>query len=328
VTQFGSNPSHPPSGGFARWCWFLTGPTAGRKTEVGVALAQRIGAEIVSMDSMALYRGMDIGTAKPSPRELGAVRHHLIDVLQPHEEFSVAEYLAAASRTASDIRARGREVLFVGGTPLYLKALLRGLFQGPPADWDLRRSLQAEAKRVGPEAFHRRLAEVDPQSARWIHPNDTRRIVRALEVYAKTGLPISAYQQQFKVGVPADACRVFVLDWPKEELNVRIDRRVEQMFAAGLVEETRGLLAGPRPLSKTASQALGYREVIEHLAGKRGLEETIALVKTHTRQFAKRQRTWFRSLSECRFVPISDGVGPTEIADRIREKGTCYFSAK
>jgi tRNA dimethylallyltransferase len=293
-----------------------------------VALAQRIGAEIVSMDSMALYRGMDIGTAKPSPRELGAVRHHLIDVLQPHEEFSVAEYLAAASRTASDIRARGREVLFVGGTPLYLKALLRGLFQGPPADWDLRRSLQAEAKRVGPEAFHRRLAEVDPQSARWIHPNDTRRIVRALEVYAKTGLPISAYQQQFKVGVPADACRVFVLDWPKEELNVRIDRRVEQMFAAGLVEETRGLLAGPRPLSKTASQALGYREVIEHLAGKRGLEETIALVKTHTRQFAKRQRTWFRSLSECRFVPISDGVGPTEIADRIREKGTCYFSAK
>ena len=328
MTQFGSNPSDPPSGGFARWCWFLTGPTAGRKTEVGVALAQRIGAEIVSMDSMALYRGMDIGTAKPSPRELGAVRHHLIDVLQPHEEFSVAEYLAAASRTASDIRARGREVLFVGGTPLYLKALLRGLFQGPPADWDLRRSLQAEAKRVGPEAFHRRLAEVDPQSARWIHPNDTRRIVRALEVYAKTGLPISAYQQQFKVGVPADACRVFVLDWPKEELNVRIDRRVEQMFAAGLVEETRGLLAGPRPLSKTASQALGYREVIEHLAGKRGLEETIALVKTHTRQFAKRQRTWFRSLSECRFVPISDGVGPTEIADRIREKGTCYFSAK
>lgn len=297
--------------------WFLTGPTAGRKTEVGVALAQRLGAEIVSMDSMALYRGMDIGTAKPTPREQQMVKHHLIDILEPHEEFSVAAYLAAAERAADAIRSRGAEVLFVGGTPLYLKALLRGLFQGPPADWELRSRLEEEAARLGPEAFHQRLAEVDPQSARWIHPHDTRRIVRALEVYTKTGLPISAHQRQFAVGLPAEACRVFVLDWSKEQLGCRIDDRVERMFAAGLVEETRRLLGGPRPLSKTASQALGYREVIEHLEGRRGLEETVALVKTHTRQFAKRQRTWFRSLSECRFVAISDRVSAEEVADRV-----------
>jgi len=303
--------------GLARKAWFLTGPTAGRKTEVGVALAQRLGAEIVSMDSMALYRGMDIGTAKPTQREQGVVRHHLIDILEPHEEFSVAEYLAAAERAANDIRSRGTEVLFVGGTPLYLKALLRGLFQGPPADWELRRRLEEEATRLGPEAFHQRLGEVDPRSARWIHPNDTRRIVRALEVHAKTGLPISAHQQQFAVGLPAEACRVFVLDWPKELLAARIDERVERMFAAGLVEETRRLLGGPRPLSKTASQALGYREVIEHLQGQRGLEETIALVKIHTRQFAKRQRTWFRGLSECRFVPLSDRMSAEEVAEQV-----------
>jgi tRNA dimethylallyltransferase len=298
-------------------CWFLTGPTAGGKTEIGVELARRIGAEIVSMDSMALYRCMDIGTAKPTPRQCSVVPHHLVDVLEPHEEYSVAEYLSAAHRAVEEIRSRGREVLFVGGTPLYLKALLRGLFRGPPADWPLRRSLEEEARRQGPDVLHRRLAVVDPEAAGRLHANDTRRIVRALEVHAKTGQPISAYQQQFAIGRPAEACRVFVLDWPKEELAARIDRRVDAMFATGLVDETRRLLAGPLALSKTARQALGYREVIEHLQGQCGLEEAVALVKTHTRQFAKRQRTWFRSLSECRFVPVSGGVASAAAADQI-----------
>lgn len=302
---------------FALDCWFLTGPTAGRKTEIGVELALRLGAEIISMDSMALYRDMDIGTAKPTSRERSVVPHHLIDVLDPHEEYSVAAYLSAAQRAVEDIRARGLQVLFVGGTPLYLKALLRGMFHGPSADWPLRRSLEDEADRLGPEVLHRRLAEVDALAARRLHPNDTRRIVRALEVHVKTGQPISAHQQQFAVGLPAEACRVFVLDWPKEELARRIDHRVGQMFAAGLMDETRRLLSGPRPLSKTARQALGYREVIEHLDGQRGLEETVALVKTHTRQFAKRQRTWFRSLSECRFVPISEAIDAAAAAGQI-----------
>jgi tRNA dimethylallyltransferase len=302
-------------------CWFLTGPTASGKTSVGVELAARIGAEIVSMDSMALYRRMDIGTAKPTDCERRAVPHHLIDVLEPHEEYSLAEYLAAAEDCVDEIRSRGREVLFVGGTPLYLKGLLRGIFRGPPADWDFRRGLEDESRREGPEALHRRLAEVDPEAAQRLHPHDTRRIIRALEVYASTGRPISSLQRQFQIGRPASACRVFVLDWPRDELYARIDCRVERMFAEGLVDEVRGLVSDPRGLSRTTRQAVGYREVIEHLEGGRDLEETIALVKTHSRQFAKRQGTWFRSLSECRFVPVSGEMSPGTIAARIDAAG-------
>jgi tRNA dimethylallyltransferase len=306
---------------FAADAWFLTGPTAAGKTAVGVELARRIGAEIISMDSMALYRGMDIGTAKPTAAERAAVPHHLLDMLPPHQECSVAQYLDAAGRAAADIRSRRRVVLFVGGTPLYLKALLRGIFQGPPADWPLRRRLEDEARRHGGDWLHRRLAEVDPEAARRLHPNDTRRLIRALEVFEKTGRPISGWQRQFAVGRPADQCRVFVLDPPRAELPARIDRRVEAMFSAGLVAEVGGLLRGPRPLGKTARQAVGYREVIEHLEGRRPLPETIALVKLHTRQLAKRQGTWFRSLSECRLLPMPCPIDPAAAAQQLAAMG-------
>ena len=302
-------------------CWFLTGPTAAGKTTVGAELARRLHAEIISLDSMAVYRGMDIGTAKPTLDERRAVPHHLIDLVDPREEFSLAQYLAAAEECTGEIRARGREVLFVGGTPLYLKGLLRGIFEGPPADWALRKRLEEEARRHPPGFLHQELARVDPDAAKRLHPNDTRRLVRALEVYQKTGQPISRVQRQFAVGRPAEACRVFVLDWPREELYRRINHRVDAMFAGGLVEEVRKLLAADRPLGKTASQALGYREVIEHLRGDSDLPETIELVKTHTRQFAKRQGTWFRSLSECRYVPIGGSAAPAEVAERIVEAG-------
>jgi tRNA dimethylallyltransferase len=389
--------------------WFLTGPTAAGKSAVGVALAQRIGAEIVSLDSMALYRGMDIGTAKPTAADRGAVPHHLIDVLDPWEEYSVAQYVEAAARCAVEIAGRGRLTLFVGGTPLYLKALLRGIFEGPPADWDFRRRMADEARRHGDDWLHRRLAEVDQAAAARLHPNDVRRILRALEVFEKTGRPISELQRQFETGRPAAECRVFVLDWPRAELHARIDRRVEAMFAAGLVDEVRRLCASgplslwerantsgplslrekadmsgplslrekadvsgplslrekadmsgplslwervrvradttednppmadascdfdrphPRPLSRkresgeyclsrTALQAVGYREVIEYLEGRRSSAETIELVQCHTRQLAKRQMTWFRSLSECRFSPVSEPFDPLEVANRI-----------
>jgi tRNA dimethylallyltransferase len=356
-----------------RDCWFLTGPTASGKTAVGVALARRIGAEIVSMDSMALYRGMDIGTAKPSARQRQAVRHHLLDVLEPHADYSLAQYLAAAAAAVAEIRGRGREVLFVGGTPLYLKGLLRGIFAGPTADWELRRRLLDEAREKGPLWLHGRLLAVDPAAAQRLHPNDTRRLLRAIEVFEKTGQPISRLQKQFDVGRPADQCRVFVLDWPAAQLAARIDRRVEAMFAAGLVEEVRVAFRSFRsakgtvpfsaaenrdsppaaenrdsppaaenrdsppaaenrdsppaaenrdsPLGRTARQAVGYREVIEHLAGRRELAETIELVKLHTRQLAKRQRTWFRSLSECRFVPVTGQIDAGEVASQIAETG-------
>jgi tRNA dimethylallyltransferase len=301
----------------ARYCWFLTGPTAAGKSAVGVALAKRIDAEIVSMDSMALYRGMDIGTAKPTAEQRREVPHHLIDVIDPWEEFSLAQYVAAAGQRVGEIAGRGRQSLFVGGTPLYLKGLLRGIFEGPPADWELRRRLAEEAERHGQQWLQRRLAEIDPAAAERLHPNDTRRLIRAIEVYEKTGVPISQLQRQFEVGRPAEQCRVFVLDWPRPELHARIERRVAEMFAAGLVEEVCGLLSIGRPLSRTARQAVGYREVIEHLEGRHTLDETIELVARHTRQLAKRQSTWFRSLSECRFIPVSGQVSPEEVAQRI-----------
>ncbi len=214
-----------------------------------------------------------------------------------------------------------------------MKGLLRGIFQGPPADWPLRRRLADDARQHGLEWLHGQLAQVDPAAAARLHPNDTRRLIRAMEVYEKTGRPISELQQQFDVGRLAADCRVFVLDWPKAELHARIDRRVEEMFAAGLVDEVRRLCSpGPlsqsergdvsaQPLSKTARQAVGYREVIEHLEGRRDLAETIELVQRHTRQLAKRQGTWFRSLSECRFVPVTDPLDAAEVVCSFEGKG-------
>ncbi len=303
-------------------CWFLTGPTAAGKTGVGIELALRLGAEIISLDSMALYRGMEIGTAKPSGEQRHMVPHHLIDVVEGHEEFSLARYVEEATRCIHQIKGRGREVLFVGGTPLYLKGLLRGIFQGPEADWELRKKLRQEILSHGTEALHGRLAQIDPAAAERIHPNDARRIIRALEVFEKTGQPISELQQQFdRPPVPA-CCRVFVLDWPREELYRRINRRVEAMFEQGLVEEVRGLLARPDPLSRTARKAVGYREVIEHLAGEHDLTETMELVGRHTRQLAKRQGTWFRSLAECRFVPMDGQFDASDVAEGIYDEGT------
>jgi len=298
-------------------CWYLTGPTASGKSAAGVELALRIGAEIVSMDSMALYRHMDIGTAKPSEEQRRRVPHHLIDVIDPHEEFSLAQYIEAAHRCVQDIAGRGKKMLFVGGTPLYLKGLLRGIFQGPAADWTFRRQLQQEAQSQDQLWLYRRLHEVDPAAAAKLHPNDTRRLIRALEIFHLTGRPISEFQKQFDTGVSADRCHVFVLDWPRDELQARIDRRVGEMFKNKLIDEVRALLADPQPPGKTARQAVGYREAIEHLEGRRTLAETVELVRLHTWQLAKRQNTWFRSLSECRFVPLSGQADPVEVARQI-----------
>jgi len=318
----------------ARDVWFLVGPTASGKTAVGIELARLIDAEIISLDSMALYRGMAIGTAKPTPDQRRRVPHHLLDVLDPSEECSLARYVEMARDCAAEIIGRGRQALFVGGTPLYLKALLRGIFHGPPADWRLRHRLLEESRYHESDWLHRRLQEIDPAAAARLHPNDQRRIIRALEVFELTGTPISRLQRQFEIGRSAEECRVFVLDWPRAELHARIDRRVDEMFAAGLVEEVRGLLAESlhsQPLSRkrergdvlsrTARQAVGYRETIEHLEGRRGLAETIELVKLHTRQLAKRQCTWFRSLSECRLVSLMGQPDAITLAKQIAVMG-------
>src|SRR5207253_3695053 len=242
----------------------LTGPTGSGKSQLGLELAERLNAEIVAMDSMTLYRGMDVGTAKPSPAERTRVSHHLIDVLDPWQSANVAWWLNRANECCARIERRGKKVLFVGGTPLYVKALLYGLFEGPAADAALRQRLTDEAERHGGLALHARLTQVDPATAARLHPNDVRRVVRALEVWELTGKPMNAWQQQWKK--PSDAPtlsrlrtlaqRVLWLDLPRPELYARIDVRVKAMFAAGLVEEVRALRQLPHPPSREASQAL------------------------------------------------------------------------
>lgn len=303
-------------------CWYLVGATASGKTALSLALADRLNAEIISLDSMAVYRDMEIGTAKPEASVREQAPHHLLDLVSPNEDFSVSQYLNAAHQMVKDIRARGREVLFVGGTPMYLKALLRGLSEGPAANPELRATLEKEAEDVGSPVLHERLAAVDPEAGERIHPNDTRRIVRALEVYETTGQTISSYQSQFADGRSAEECRVFVMDWPREILHERINQRVDQMFAVGLVDEVKGLLAKYCQLGMTASQAVGYREVLQHFDGERDLAETIEVTKARTRQLARRQLIWYRGLSECRWVPVADRPDTERMADEIVAEGS------
>jgi tRNA dimethylallyltransferase len=293
----------------------LTGPTGSGKTQLGIELAGRLDAEIVSMDSMALYRGMDIGTAKPTAAQRRQVPHHLLDALDPWESASVAWWREQAAECCRDIERRGKRVLFVGGTPLYLKALLFGLFDGPGGDAALRERLTRQAEAAGAAVLHERLAAVDPVTAARLHPNDLRRIIRALEVWELTGRPISAWQQQWTCdpSPPGEkpqttdngqrtTAQILWLDPPREELYARINVRVEQMFTAGLVDEVRALRALERPISRVPAQALGYKEVFAHLDGRATLEETVRRVQTRSRHFAKRQVSWFRHLPGCRPV--------------------------
>jgi tRNA dimethylallyltransferase len=282
----------------------LTGPTGSGKSALALELAPRLGAEIIAMDSMTLYRGMDIGTAKPTPTEQSQARHHFLSVLEPWESASVAWWLGEAERCVCDIESRGLRPLFVGGTPLYLKALLYGLFDGPPADPEIRQRLLREAELTGSERLHERLARLDPQTALRLHPNDERRIIRALEVWELTGRSISSWQTQWKQPRPrfSGPPRCLWLDLPRNALYARIDARVRQMFANGLVEEAQALRKLPRPISKEARQAVGYKEVFDYLDGKLSLEDTVELIQAHSRQFAKRQLTWFRHLPDCQPV--------------------------
>ncbi len=298
-------------------CWVLAGPTAVGKSAVALELAERIGAEIVALDSMTVYRGMDIGTAKPSAEDQARVPHHLLDVIDPHEEYSLADYLQAATVACEGIVSRGHVPLFVGGTGLYLRGLLRGLFEGPSADWEIRRALEELETSQGIGTLHRRLQTVDPESAAWLHPNDQRRIIRALEVFQLTGEPLSVLQQQATLPPEQRPTHVFWLEPPRSWLQDRINRRVEIMFEAGLVEEVRGLLNLPQGLGRSARQALGYKEVLDHFDGLLTLPATIDTLQTRTRQFAKRQHTWFRNLPECRAFPIDGSESPAEIAESL-----------
>ena len=298
-------------------CWFLAGPTASGKTAVGIELADRIGAEIVCLDSMTIYRGMDIGTAKPLREERARVPHHLLDMRDPHEEFSTAEYMTAALAACESILARGQTPLFVGGTGLYLRSLLRGVFEGPTADWTLRRELEQFSSEHGAEALHARLAAVDLPTAQRLHVNDQRRVIRALEIHTLTGQSASSLQQESPLPPEERPRHVYWLNPDREILRERISQRVDAMIAAGLVSEVETRLQSPHGLGRTARQALGYREVLSHLEDGLPLREAVEQLKTHTHQFAKRQWTWFRNLAELHPVDLAGNENADAIATDI-----------
>lgn len=298
-------------------CWFLTGPTASGKTAAGIELARLLGAEIVALDSMTIYRGLDIGTAKATTAERQAVPHHLLDIRDPHEEFSLAEYLLAAESVCRDILYRNRVPLFVGGTGLYLRGVLRGVFSGPPANWELRARWQQFAAEHGPAALHQQLQRVDPVSAARLPPQDERRIIRALEVHALTGQPLSVQQREQPRPLAERPRHVYWLNPPRPWLHDRINRRVLAMLEAGFVAEVRALEQNGPPLGPTAAQALGYREISRSLAGACSLESATTEIQLRTRQFAKRQCTWFRNLEECHPFPLTGTESPAEIAHRL-----------
>lgn len=308
---------------FTSYSWFLTGPTAVGKSALAVEIAERLGCEIIAMDSMTLYRGMDIGTDKPSPEDRARVPHHLIDVLDPWESASLEQYLKMAEAAAVEIRSRDKQPLFVGGTPLYLKACLRGVFHGPAPDPNLRDSLKEQAERHGTAYLHSRLAMVDPKAASRIPPGDVRRVLRALEVFEQTGRPISDWQEQFDQ--PASpAPKVGCIVRPRAELHGRINDRVHSMLQSGWIDEVRRLLSMDPPLSRVARQAAGYSEWIDHIEGRLPLEEIVPRVQARTRQLCKRQMTWFRHIAECTMFECSD----RDVMDSVTQRLTNWFDSK
>jgi len=295
----------------------ITGQTASGKERLAVAVAAVVGGEIISADSMKVYREMDIGTAKPSAEQRQAVPHRLVDVADPGETFSTARWLRTAENAIADAHARGRTPIVSGGTPLYLKALLEGLFEGPAADAELRARLKAEADARGTPALHARLAQVDPAAAARIHPNDLRRITRALEVWELTGSPISELQSQWGRRHGRWRPLVVAVRRDGDDLTRRIEERVRRMIGAGLVEEVCRLAARPGGFARGPRQALGYAEALEFLAGRLSEEELMPAIVAHTRQFARRQRTWLARFADAVWLDLAPGVPAESLAGHV-----------
>ena len=284
----------------------IVGPTASGKTAVAVELAKRLDGEVISCDSMQIYRRMDIGTAKPTAEETCGIVHHLIDAVEPNVPFSCAEYVTRAAEAVKDITARGKLPILCGGTGLYLDRFLCGEMEETHADQTLRDSLFAYAEREGIEALHARLLAVDPESAQAIHPNNVKRVVRALEIYEQTGIPKSEFDRRSQVvESPYDATVIGLFYPHREVLYERINRRVDSMLADGLLEETQRLLdEGVFSVNQTAAQAIGYKELLGYLDGKETLTEASENLKTATRRYAKRQLTWFSAKSYVEWVDM------------------------
>ncbi|MDD5326762.1 MAG: tRNA (adenosine(37)-N6)-dimethylallyltransferase MiaA [Phycisphaerae bacterium] len=302
----------------------ILGVTASGKGRLAFDLAESLGAEIISIDSMKVYRRMDVGTAKPPRQVRERIKYHLIDVVEPSEAFSVGRFLDLAYEAMEQIESREKRILAVGGTALYIKALLYGLFEGPGSDKQIRDELQAEAEAGGHEELYQRLIKIDPAAAERISPRDLKRIIRALEVYKLTGKPISSFQQQFDAEKPLHDWTIVGLRREKSVESSRINQRVKKIIAAGLVDEVKALLAEEKPLSKQARCAIGYAEIIDHLNGKTTLEEATELVKKNTRRLAKGQRTWFKTFKDVHWLDI----GSDETSEKILSRAKAVIEGK
>jgi len=286
----------------------ILGPTASGKTGLAVRLAEECGGEILNADSMQVYRRMDIGAAKPSPDQLGRARHHLLDLVEPDQPFSAADFRREAEAAIADIAARGKRVIVCGGTGLYIKALTRGLMESPGSDEALRSELKELAEREGGEELHRRLSLVDPVAAARLHPNDQVRIIRALEVHRLTGRPISEHMGEHRFGGENYQCLKIGLSTDRETLYRTIDNRVEQMLGNGLVEEVRALLAAGYSPELKPMRSIGYSQVCGYLAGEYSLDEAVRLIKRDTRRYAKRQLTWFNRDPEIKWIEYPENL--------------------
>lgn len=282
----------------------ICGPTASGKTALAVALAQRFDGEVVSADSMQVYRGMDIGTAKPTPQEMGGIVHHMLDVAQPEEAFSVARYVSMAVPIVDDILARGKLPIIAGGTGLYVDHLIAGRQFAPfPQHSGLREALQQRVRAEGLPALRSELAQVDPEAAQRLHPNDEKRIIRALEVYHSTGKTISQHNRESAALPNRYTPLTLALNYRERPwLWARIDQRVDEMMARGLEGEVRGLLDSGVPLSATSMQAIGYKEMAAALLEGRPVQEGAEEIKLRSRQYAKRQLTWFRRNAQAHWL--------------------------
>lgn len=295
----------------------IVGPTASGKTALSLALANAFPIEILCMDSMQVYRGMDIGTAKPTQKERMLALHHLLDIRQPEESFSVAEYAALAREAINGIAARGQLPVLVGGTGLYLRALSLPLgLGGVPGNDAIRARYQALLEEEGAQALHDALKQVDLVTAGRLHPNDTRRVIRALEVYTVTGCPFSQQEMPSYEDSPYDLL-LYARDWPREMLYARIDQRVDEMMRQGLLEEVQNLQKRGLPQKEQSLQGLGYKELFSCLLGEMDLAQAVELIKRHTRNYAKRQITWFRA--DPRVKWLSALMDEDCFIDRVRQ---------
>ncbi len=305
----------------------LTGPTAVGKTALSIALAKEIGGEIISADSMQVYRRMDIGSAKITPEEMAGVPHHLIDVLEPDQEFNVVVFQKLAKRAVADIYSRGHIPVVVGGTGFYIQALVYDIdFTENDEDTALRRSLEELARREGAEALYERLRAVDPESCESIHANNIKRVIRAIEFYEKTGKKISDHNREQRQNDSPYNVAYFVLNDDRERIYERINDRVDLMMAQGLTEEVRALRESGCRKDMVSMQGLGYKELLSYLEGEMSLEEAVYLIKRDTRHFAKRQLTWFRREKEVIWIEKNvfdrDSQKMLEfMQDFLREKG-------